>query len=164
MKSTGEVMGISSCFGLSFAKSQIAAGNKLVTEGTCFLSLSDLDKEYAVEIASSLVKLGYKVLATSGTQKLLSESGIEADKVLKISEGRPNIDDILKNGEISLVINTINTQSSKEDARTIRQTVIRSGAPYFSTVAAALAGIEALEKMLTKEVLDAKALQDYLNS
>jgi len=164
MKSTGEVMGISSCFGLSFAKSQIAAGNKLVTQGTCFLSLSDLDKEYAVEIASSLVKLGYKVLATSGTQKLLSAAGIEADKVLKISEGRPNIDDILKNGEISLVINTINTQSSKEDARTIRQTVIRSGAPYFSTVAAALAGIEALEKMLTKEVLDAKALQDYLNS
>jgi len=164
MKSTGEVMGISSCFGLSFAKSQIAAGNKLVTEGTCFLSLSDLDKEHAVEIASALVKLGFKVLATSGTQKLLSEAGIEADKVLKISEGRPNIDDILKNGEISLVINTINTQSSKEDARTIRQTVIRSGAPYFSTVAAALAGIEALEKMLTKEVLDAKALQDYLNS
>jgi len=164
MKSTGEVMGISSCFGLSFAKSQIAAGNKLVTEGTCFLSLSDLDKEYAVEIASALIKLGFKVLATSGTQKLLRVAGIEADKVLKISEGRPNIDDILKNGEISLVINTINTQSSKEDARAIRQTVIRSGVPYFSTVAAAFAGIEALEKMLTKEVLEAKALQDYLNS
>jgi len=164
MKSTGEVMGISSCFGLSFAKSQIAANNKLVTSGTCFLSLADLDKPYATQIASSLVRLGFKVLATGGTQKMLQEAGIEADKVLKISEGRPNIDDILKNGEISLVINTVNTQVSKNDAKTIRQTVIRSGVPYFSTVAAALAGIEALEKMLTKEVLDAKALQDYLQN
>ncbi len=104
MKSTGEVMGISSNFGESYAKAQSAAKNDLPTSGKVFISLCDLDKEFAPKIAQGLVEEGFSVVATGGTHKAISDAGIECEKVLKISEGRPNITDSITNGEIALAL------------------------------------------------------------
>lgn len=163
MKSTGEVMGISDTFGISFAKAQLASGNNIPTEGTCFLSLTDLHKHKAPEIAQGLIDNGFKIVATGGTHRVLADQGIESTSVLKISEGRPNIEDSLRNGDIDMVINTTDSQAAKEDARKIRQTVLRTKIPYFTTVSAAQATIEALIGMKKEDLKAPKALQDYLN-
>jgi len=162
MKSTGEVMGISSNFGISFAKAQISAGNKIPTEGTCFLSFVDTDKKYASEIASGLHKHGFKLVATKGTQAILKEAGIPCEVVLKISEGRPNIEDSMKNDEISMAINTSDNNTSKKDAVVIRQEVLKRSIPYFTTLSAARALILALDEMTDENWSSAQALQDFL--
>ena len=162
MKSTGEVMGISSNFGVSFAKSQLSAGNKIPTGGTCFLSFVDADKEYAVEIASDLAKHGFKLVATKGTQSIIENAGIKCERVLKISEGRPNIEDSMKNDEISMAINTSDNNTSKKDAVVIRQEVLRKSIPYFTTLSAARALILALDEMENDSWSNVKALQDFL--
>lgn len=162
MKSTGEVMGISQNFGISFAKSQLAAGNKIPTSGTCFLSFIDADKKHAVEIARGLSGQGFTLVATGGTQKVIADAGIACEKVLKISEGRPNIEDIMKNGEIALAINTSDNQTAKKDAEQIRQIVLRMGIPYFTTLSAARAAIEAMKQMHDDTWMTPQALQDYL--
>ncbi len=161
MKSTGEVMGISESFGMSFAKSQIAAGNRLTLDGKLFLSLTDYDKPFAAEIARIYQRLGFEIVATSGTHKVLSDAGVESTRVLKISEGRPNIEDMIKNGEIAMAINTSDNKSSKDDAKKIREAVLRFDIPYFTTIAAARVAAEAIER-LKREELEPKALQDYL--
>ncbi len=162
MKSTGEVMGISSNFGVSFAKSQLSAGNKIPTEGTCFLSFVDADKEHAPEIAKGLVDKGFKLVATKGTQTILEKAGIACQRVLKISEGRPNIEDSMKNDEISMAINTSDNNTSKKDAVVIRQEVLRRNIPYFTTLSAARALILALDTMEDDAWSNPKALQDFL--
>ncbi len=162
MKSTGEVMGISNDYASSFAKAQIASKNLLPTNGNVFLSLATLDKKYAKEIATDLIKLGFKIVATKGTHKILKENGVESQFVYKISEGRPNIADKLKNGEISLVINTSNNDNpSNTDGKEIRQNVLRLNIAYFTTVAAVKVAIKAIEK-LKNNSLEYVALQDYL--
>ena len=163
MKSTGEVMGISESFGESFAKAQAAAKNFLPTSGKVFISLTDLDKEFAPSLAKSLKELGFDIVATSGTYKVISEAGIECEKVLKISEGRPNIVDMIKNEEISLVINTSDNKASKDDAKIIRREVLNHQIPYFTTIAAANAAVEAI-KFLQNEKINVKSIQDYFNS
>ena len=162
MKSTGEVMGISSNFGISFAKSQLSAGNKIPTSGTCFLSFIDMDKVHAVEIAKGLHRHGFKLVATKGTQKTISEAGVPCEVVLKISEGRPNIDDSMKNDEIQMAINTSDNNTSKKDAVVIRQVVLKKNIPYFTTLSAARALILALDEMDDDSWSQAKALQDFL--
>ena len=162
MKSTGEVMGISSNFGVSFAKAQLSAGNKIPTEGTCFLSFVDADKVHAKEIASGLVRHGFKLVATKGTQSIIEEAGIECQRVLKISEGRPNIEDSMKNDEIAMAINTSDNNTSKKDATVIRQEVLKRSIPYFTTLSAARALILALDEMEDGSWSNAKALQDFL--
>ena len=162
MKSTGEVMGISSNFGISFAKSQMAAGNIIPTDGTCFLSFIDMDKEHAPEIARGLHDKGFKLVATRGTQKIIKEAGIPCEVVLKISEGRPNIEDMMKNGDITMAINTSDNKTAKKDAVVIRQVVLRRGIPYFTTLSAARATIEALGQMDNDSWNTPKALQDFL--
>ena len=162
MKSTGEVMGISSNFGISFAKAQIAAGNRIVTKGTCFLSFVDTDKKYAPEIAKGLHRHGFKLVATKGTQAIIEESGIPCEIVLKISEGRPNIEDSMKNDAIDMAINTSDNNTSKKDAMLIRQEVLKRNIPYFTTLSAARALILALEEMKNDSWLSSKALQDFL--
>lgn len=162
MKSTGEVMGISDSFGLSFAKSQMASQNTLPTSGRVFLSLSQKDKKYAVEIAQRFKKLDFEICATSGTHAILENEGIEASKVLKIHEGRPNIQDMITNGEISLVINTVENQNSKEDSKIIRTQVLRNSIPYFTTLEGARVASEALQEMRKKDINKPKALQDFL--
>jgi len=161
MKSTGEVMGISSSFGTSFAKSQVACKNDLPTSGTVFMSLTDLDKEAAADLAKKYVKLGFDIVATGGTHEVLSSSGVPCQKVFKISEGRPNITDKIKNGEIALAINTSDNRSSKNDAKLIRQAVLKGKVAYFTTIAAATVAAEAIENL--SDVYEPKALQDYLN-
>ena len=162
MKSTGEVMGISENFAKSFAKSQIAASNVLPISGNVFVSLAVHDKLRAAELATELIKIGFKVVATSGTCKTLRDAGIECEFVYKISEGRPNIEDKLKNGEISLVINTSDNKSNTNDAAKIRQSVLRFKLPYFTTVRAALAAIHSVKAMKDGSAYEVKSLQEYL--
>jgi len=162
MKSTGEVMGISSNFGVSFAKAQLSAGNKIPTGGTCFLSFVDSDKCHAPEIAEGLVKHGFKLVATKGTQQIIEKAGITCERVLKISEGRPNIEDSMKNDEIAMAINTSDNNTSKKDAVVIRQEVLKRSIPYFTTLSAARALILALDEMKDEQWSSTTALQDFL--
>jgi carbamoyl-phosphate synthase large subunit len=162
MKSTGEVMGISSNFGVSFAKAQLSAGNKIPTEGTCFLSFVDTDKVHVAEIASGLHRHGFKLVATQGTQVIIEEAGIPCERVLKISEGRPNIEDSMKNDEIAMAINTSDNNTSKKDAVVIRQEVLRKSIPYFTTLSAARALILALDEMGDGSWTASQAIQDFL--
>ncbi len=164
MKSTGEVMGISNNYGKSFAKAQMAAGNNIPQEGTCFLSFIDMDKEHAPEIALGLHKAGFKLVATKGTQKIIEEAGIPCELVLKISEGRPNIKDAMKNGEIAMAINTSDNNTSKKDAVVIRQIVLAMNIPYFTTLSAARSAIDALIQMEDPNWNEPQALQEYLNN
>jgi len=159
MKSTGEVMGISKSFGESFAKSQISSKNSLPIKGKVFISLTDLDKEFAIKLAKSFKELGFKIVATSGTYKVISEY-VECEKVLKISEGRPNIVDMIKNEEIALVINTSDNKASKDDAKIIRREVLNQSIPYFTTIPAAFAAIDAI-RFLQQNELSVKSIQDY---
>ena len=164
MKSTGEVMGISNNFGMSFAKSQFASKNKIPLSGKIFISLTEMDKPYAGEIGSMFAELGFEIYATSGTHKALELAGVESKKVLKISEGRPNIDDMIKNEEIVLAINTSDNKSSKEDAKKIRQSVLANNVAYFTTIAAARASALAIKELQKNSgCIEPKALQDYLN-
>ena len=163
MKSTGEVMGISHDFASSFAKSQIAASNTLPSKGRVFLTLADADKSYAPDLAKELIALGFSIVATGGTHKILSEAGVEAEFVYKISEGRPNVEDRLKNGDIALVINTSDTKSSVDDGKKIRQNVLRFKIPYFTTIRAALAAAKSLNTVQTGKALEVKSLQEYLS-
>ncbi len=164
MKSTGEVMGISDNFGMSFAKAQFASKNDIPLEGKVFLSLTENDKAQAGEVAKMFTDLGFEIVATSGTFTALQSASVEAAKVLKISEGRPNIDDMIKNEEIAIAINTSDNAGSKTDARTIRQSVLSNHVAYFTTIAAARATAMAIKELkATNGELQPKALQDYLS-
>uniref|UniRef100_UPI0040473C6A carbamoyl-phosphate synthase large subunit n=4 Tax=Aliarcobacter sp. TaxID=2321116 RepID=UPI0040473C6A len=164
MKSTGEVMGISDSFGMAFAKSQSAAKNSLPKDGKVFISLCDLDKEFAPSIAKGLSENGFTLVATGGTHKAIADAGIECEKVLKVSEGRPNITDLLANGDISMAINTSEAkESSKDDGKEIRRSVLKMNVPYFTTVAAAIASVEAIKVLKTNDVSTPKSIQEFLN-
>ncbi len=163
MKSTGEVMGISNTFAASFAKSQQASENRLPLGGKVFISLTDIDKRFAGRLGRAFREQGFSIIATGGTYKALADAGIEAQKVLKISEGRPNIEDEIRNHSISLVINTSDSKASKDDARRIRQNVLRLGIPYITTVAAAIVAADAIAALKKEESMEPKALQDYLS-
>lgn len=160
MKSTGEVMGMSHSFGLSFAKSQMASYNTLPKKGMVFISLCDKDKKNAKEIAQKFYEIGFEICATGGTHAFLEKEGIVSKKVLKIYEGRPNVQDSITNGEIHLVINTSDNKASKDDAKIIRSEVLKNAIPYFTTLEGARVAIEALKDM--KDIHTPKALQDFL--
>ncbi|MDD2895959.1 MAG: carbamoyl-phosphate synthase large subunit [Aliarcobacter sp.] len=164
MKSTGEVMGISDSFGMAFAKSQTAAKNDLPKGGKVFISLCDLDKEFAPSIAKGLTENGFTIVATGGTYTIINEAGVACEKVLKVSEGRPNITDLLTNGDIAMAINTSEAkESSKDDGKDIRRSVLRMNVPYFTTVAAANAAVEAIKVLKTNDVSTPKSIQEFLN-
>ncbi|MAD42677.1 MAG: carbamoyl phosphate synthase large subunit [Arcobacter sp.] len=164
MKSTGEVMGISDSFGESYAKAQSAAKNDLPLSGKVFISLCDLDKEFAPKIAKGLVDEGFTVVATGGTHKTIEAAGIECEKVLKISEGRPNITDSITNGEIALAFNTSDgKESSKDDGKNIRRAVLKENVPYVTTASAALACVESITVLKKKNGLGVKSIQEFLN-
>lgn len=162
MRSSGEVMGISENLGVSFAKSQIACKNTLPNSGLVFLSLCDKHKCYAPELARGFLDQGFSICATSGTYEALESLDIPAQKVFKVSEARPNIVDMMTNGEISLAINTSDNKSSKEDTRLIRMQVLRNSIPYFTTIEEARVAILALESMKTQDVYVPRALQNFL--
>ena len=165
MKSTGEVMGISKDFGMSFAKSQFASKNTIPLEGTLFLSVTENDKPFVAEVAKLYADLGFKIVATRGTHQVLENASIKSELVLKINEGRPNIDDSIKNGEIAIVINTSDNTASKTDAKQIRKSVLTNNVAYFTTIAAAKAAANAVESIMkSNKLIDPMAIQDYLNN
>ena len=165
MKSTGEVMGISETFGMSFAKSQFASKNNIPLTGKLFISLTDADKHQVGDLGKSYESLGFEIVATGGTHDALEAAGVKSTKVNKLSEGRPNIDDMIKNGEIDLAINTSDNKASKDDAKIIRQSVLSNNVAYFTTISAAKATAQAIKELKENNgaQADPKALQDYLN-
>ena len=164
MKSTGEVMGIDSDFGMAFAKSQQGAGLFLPTSGTAFLSVKQSDKEALLPIAKALVKAGFDITATEGTAEFLNKHGVKAKRVYKVSEGRPNVIDLMKNGKINLVINTPSgRKKTRSDSYYLRRTCLDYDVPYFTTIAGAKAAAEAITALQNRE-LEVKPLQDYYHS
>jgi carbamoyl-phosphate synthase large subunit len=160
MKSTGEVMGIDSSFGRAFAKSQLAAGQKLPLSGTVFVSVKDEDKPALLEIVVTLCELGFKILATRGTATFLSQHGISIQRVNKVREGRPHAVDMIKNGQIDLVINTTNNKKAVSESYTIRRAALVFNIPYTTTIAGARATAFAIRAIMEGQ-LEVKAIQEY---
>jgi carbamoyl-phosphate synthase large subunit len=160
MKSTGEVMGIDPDFGLAFVKSQFGAGTHLPTAGTVFISVLDQYKERIVPIARRLLELGFNLCATAGTADVLNASGVSACSVLKVHEGRPNVIDMLKNREISLVINTPLGRRGKSDSTAIRREALARQVPTITTIPGAAAAVTGLESLARGE-LKVLSLQEY---
>jgi carbamoyl-phosphate synthase large subunit len=160
MKSTGEVMGIDQGFGLAFAKSQLAAGMDLPLTGTVFISVKDQDKKMILSTAQKLNNLGFKIMATAGTSRFFEQAGFPNQKVNKVREGRPDVVDLMKNGEIQLVINTTIGSKSVSESTSIRQTALINRIPYTTTVAGARATAEAIETMQQKK-LSVRTIQEY---
>jgi len=145
MRSTGEVLGMANSFGLAFYKAQEATGTPLPLEGTVLITVADRDKSAVQEVARRFNELGFKILATAGTQAFLSEQGIPAESIVKMREGRPDIADALIDGQIQLVINTPRGKASKADDAYIRKTAIRCKVPYVTTLAAAVAAAKGID-------------------
>ncbi len=161
MKSTGEVMGIDTSFGAAFMKSQIAAGQNLPLKGNVFVSVKDKDKRVIVFIVKKLLDLGFSIVATSGTAEVLRKTGIEVREVFKIGEGRPDVMDLIKNNEISLIINTPSGKKKmKEDETKIRSEAIFHYIPTITTISGAQATVNGIEAII-KKGFDVNALQDY---
>ncbi|KAA5540709.1 carbamoyl-phosphate synthase large subunit [Roseiconus nitratireducens] len=144
MRSTGEVMGISKSFELAFAKSQLAAGVTLPTEGKIFVSLSKRHKSAAVKLGKELRELGFEILATSGTAQTLEDGGVPVTRVKKLAEGQPNLIDYLKNEDVALILNTPNGKGARTDEGKIRAAAVQHGVPCITTVAAAEAAVRAM--------------------
>jgi carbamoyl-phosphate synthase large subunit len=151
MKSTGEVMGVGETFGEAFVKSQLAAGVKLPSGGKAFISVRDPDKVAAVQIARDLIALGFSLLATRGTAAVLKSHGVAVAQVNKVAEGRPHIVDMIKNGDVALIINTVElTRTAVSDSRAIRTTALAKRVTYYTTIAgakAACAGMKHLAQL-----------------
>jgi carbamoyl-phosphate synthase large subunit len=164
MKSTGEVMGVGETFGEAFVKSQIAAGVKLPQGGRAFISVRDGDKVAAVGIATDLVELGFSLLATRGTAKVLASHGIAVTPVNKVAEGRPHIVDMIKNGDVSFIVNTVEaSRTAVSDSRAIRTTALAKRVTYYTTVAgakAACAGMKHLPQLEPYRLQDLHAKLD----
>jgi carbamoyl-phosphate synthase large subunit len=159
MRSTGEVMGISSTFGLAFAKAQQAAGQRLPQQGTVFLSVNDHDKRHVAFVVQDLLAAGLKVVATRGTAAVLANAGIEVESVYKVNEGRPNIVDLIKTAKVDLVINTPLGRESFYDERSIRRAAVRYNIPCITTLSAASAAARGIRAMAGHKV-EVAALQD----
>jgi carbamoyl-phosphate synthase large subunit len=163
MKSTGEVMGVGKTFGEAFVKSQIAAGVKLPTSGKVFLSVKPADKPKAVLVAQALSALGFELLATKGTAAALAAAGIAAQSVNKVTEGRPHIVDMIKNGELALIINTVEEKRQAiVDSRSIRTTALSSRVPQYTTIAGAQAMVEGMKSLHDMDVYALQALHQSL--
>ncbi|MBP1748411.1 MAG: carbamoyl-phosphate synthase, large subunit [Deltaproteobacteria bacterium] len=160
MKSTGEVMGIDENFGTAFWKSQLAAGQDLPSEGMVFLSVKNKDKRNVVFIAKILSDLGFRICATKGTGKVLVNNGIDVKFVNKVSEGRPHVLDMIKNGQIQYIINTPSGRNPKVDEVAIRSGAVQHKIPYTTTLSGAQAVVNAIEVM-KNGTLRVRALQDY---
>jgi carbamoyl-phosphate synthase large subunit len=161
MRSTGEVMGIDVDFGRAYAKAELAASQKLPLAGKVFVSTSDRDKQAVVPVVRDLITLGFKIIATSGTQKVLEEHGLVVEPVLKLHEGRPHVVDIIKNGQIQLIINTPSGEEAQADGKLIRRTALVYKIAMVTTIAGAKATAAAI-KSLQSQPLEVKALQDYI--
>lgn len=160
MRSTGEVLGIADTFGMAFFKSQEATQLPLPVKGTVLITVADRDKERILEIAGNFIKMGFTILSTSGTRKFLEDHGIPAGLVLKVHEGRPNIVDAIKNGEIDLLINTPAGRLSEYDDSYIRTNAIRYKLPYITTTSAALSATEGIRERHNGSYI-VRSIQEY---
>ncbi|MCB2061064.1 MAG: ATP-grasp domain-containing protein, partial [Novosphingobium sp.] len=163
MKSTGEVMGIDADFATAFAKSQIGAGTLLPDGGVAFVSVKDSDKPQILEAVRELVKLGFTIIATGGTQRYLADAGVPVELVNKVAEGRPHIVDKIVDGEISAIFNTTEGWQSLKDSQSIRASALTAKVPYFTTAAASRAASQAMVALRGSQ-LAVRSLQDYYNS
>jgi carbamoyl-phosphate synthase large subunit len=159
MRSTGEVMGTASTFGLAFAKAQLAAGQRLPLTGTVFISVNDHDKPLIAPLVKDLIAAGLKILATRGTVAALKRSGIESEAIYKVNEGRPNIVDLVKTGKVNLVINTPLGRESFYDEKSIRRAAIRYNVPCITTLSGASAAARGIREMSGRSA-EVAALQD----
>jgi len=160
MKSTGEVMGLDTSFEIAFAKSQIGGGSRLPRSGTVFVSVRDADKARILPAIKVLDQLGFKVIATSGTQRYLTEQGVTAHKVNKVAEGRPHIVDAIKNGDVQLVFNTTEGATALADSRSLRRAALLHKVPYYTTLSGAVAAAQGIKAYLAGD-LEVRALQAY---
>jgi carbamoyl-phosphate synthase large subunit len=160
MKSTGEVMGIDRSFDIAFVKSQLGGGARLPRRGTVFVSVRDADKERVIEAIRTLAGVGFTVIATSGTQRFLAQHGVEADRILKASEGRPNIVDAIKNGRVQLVFNTTEGAQALADSKSLRRAALLHKVPYYTTLSGAVAAAQGIKAYLGGD-LEVRALQSY---
>jgi carbamoyl-phosphate synthase large subunit len=158
MKSTGEVMGVADNFGEAFAKAQVAAGQKLPTQGCVFVSVTDHDKPHVAEVSRKFVDMGFKLVATAGTADVIEEAGMACDRVYKVKEGRPNVVDLIKGDRIQLIINTPQGQDPFFDEKAIRRAAVTARIPTITTLAAARAAAEGIAALQRGEV-NVKALQ-----
>jgi carbamoyl-phosphate synthase large subunit len=160
MRSTGEVMGLDKSYDMAFAKSQLGAGMRMPQAGTVFISVKDADKPKILPAVRKLVDMGFRLVATGGTQRYFEDKGVPSTKINKVLEGRPHVVDAIKNGEIQLVLNTTETRASQSDSKPIRQTALMQKVPYYTT----LPGILAVTKAIAAQKegrLDVKPLQEY---
>ncbi len=161
MKSTGEVMGIDKNFGVAFAKSQLAVNQKFPQSGTIFFSVKDRDKNDIASLAKKIANLGFNIITTKGTGEFLEKMGIKCDKVLKIREGRPNVLDLLKNGEIDLIINTPEGSEARSDGYYLRTAASVLNIPCITTISGASAAIQGIYELKINSNINVKAIQDY---
>lgn len=160
MKSTGEVIGLDRGFGVAFAKSQLGSGTQVPRTGTVFVSVRDSDKLRVLPAVTMLSEAGFKIVATSGTQRFLDEHGIPAARINKVLEGRPHIVDAIKNGDIQLVLNTTEGAGAFSDSRSLRRAALLHKVPYYTTLAGAMAAAEGIKAYLGGD-LEVRALQEY---
>jgi carbamoyl-phosphate synthase large subunit len=160
MRATGEVMGIGDDFGSAFFKAEESSGTKLPLEGSVLVTVADKDKAGLFPIASKIVQLGFKILATENTHNYLREKGIDSTIIKKLHEGRPNIADAIKNKEINLIINTPVGRMSVYDDSYIRMLAIQHKIPYVTTMAAAQATVDGIDSVKKKDS-QPKSLQEY---
>jgi carbamoyl-phosphate synthase large subunit len=165
MKSTGEVMGVGRTFGEAFVKAQLGAGVRLPKGGKAFISVRNADKAGAVEVAVQLYELGFGLVATRGTAAAIAKHGLPVTVVNKVAEGRPHIVDLMKNGEISLIVNTVeDTRTAIGDSRSIRTTAVQTRITYFTTIAGAKAACAGMRHLRALEPYDLQGLQRGLKA
>ncbi len=160
MKSTGEVMGIDTDYPRAFAKAQLGAGMRLPTEGTVFVSVKESDKPLIVPAVRKLLDNGFRIIATSGTQKYLADAGLAVELVNKVAEGRPHIVDKIEDGEVNLIFNTTEGWQSLQDSKSIRASAITAKVSIFTTAATSVAASEAID-VIRGSQLEVRSLQDY---
>ncbi len=160
MKSTGEVMGIARDYNVAFVKSQLGGGSRLPKTGTVFVSVKDADKPRILEAVRLLAGLGFRILATSGTQRYLDEQSVAAVRINKVAEGRPHIVDAIKNGEVHLVFNTTEGATALADSRSLRRAALLHKVPYYTTLSGAVAAAQGIKAYLGGD-LEVRALQSY---
>ncbi len=162
MKSTGEVMGIADDFAIAFAKSQIAAGNKLPQSGTVFISLAGRHKNALIAQVRHLKEMGFRILCTSGTARVFREQGLEVETVKKLQEGRPNLLDHMANRQIDLILNTPSGKGARTDEGRIRAAAVMNGVPCVTTLPGCIAVVQALAALREHPIPEVKAIQDWV--
>ena len=162
MKSTGEVMGIDTDFERAFAKSQLGAGNRLPINGNVFISVKDSDKNSAAVLSKRLSLLGFKLMATGGTERYLKQEGLQVIHVNKVLEGAPHCVDFINNGDVQLIINTTEGKQAIADSYTIRRGALVNAIPHYTTMTGATAAVGAIEA-ISKDGLEVAPLQAYFD-